>query len=110
MAVILTSLGDAECIQSRPAEPRVPTPIQPILTLSLAPRAGSAAGPAAIAAAFRKSRRLSSSGIRPPTPMIAAPIVGQAPDLPGAGHRASLCPSGNTRDIHRARRQAIVPT
>ena len=38
MAVICDSLGAAVCSQPRPADPRVPTPIQPTLTRSFAPR------------------------------------------------------------------------
>src|ERR1700722_10054567 len=64
MAVICDSLGAAVCSQPRPADPRVPTPIQPMLTRSLAPRTlWGASGPANAAAAadvFRKLRRVLS--------------------------------------------------
>src|SRR5579862_1454557 len=60
MAVMVTVSGAAFFSQSIPALPRVPTPIQPMLTLSFAPRARMTAGPASTAAAavvFRKLRR-----------------------------------------------------
>src|SRR3569832_1921470 len=62
--LFLVLCGSAVCIQSCPALPLVPTPIQPMLTLSLAPRAVMIAGPAAIAADLRKVRRLSCSAIK----------------------------------------------
>src|ERR1017187_10490583 len=58
-----------------PLSPRVPTPIHPTLIFSLAPRAAITAGPAAMAAAFRKLRRFSSSDIRPPNPMIPMGMI-----------------------------------
>src|SRR3982751_1226599 len=63
MATKFTSFGDAVCSQSMPALPRVPTPIQPRLILSFAPRAEITAGPGAGAGAFKKLRRFSLSAI-----------------------------------------------
>src|SRR5581483_7348353 len=57
------SLAAAVCSQSSPAYPRVPTPIQPMFTLSLAARPETKAGPAASAAVRKNVRRLSSSAI-----------------------------------------------
>src|SRR5208283_3148449 len=60
-AVTAPSFGAALCSHSLARLPRVPTPIQPMLTLLFAPRADMRAGPVANAAVFRKLRRLTSA-------------------------------------------------
>src|SRR5579864_8287744 len=63
MAVICDSAGAAWCSQPSPADPRVPTPIQPTLTRSLAPSTlwgARGAIAAATAEVLRKFRRVLS--------------------------------------------------